>query len=209
MGLEVRVAQVGGTAAHHRVVRRQRLVIRQHLARKRASPAALLHHGHRGAVPWGRGDGVRGAASSPTRPPLRTHSSPSSLKSLPPRSPLLLHSPFNLASLLPAALPFSSPLASFSNSAFPTSLPRRARRPPPIPSPFLLLFSLRSALRSPPSWLHTVSSSHLPPPHPLFLSRFLLPPPPHLYRRLSSPHLPSSSPTFVSYSIPPFPPPSG
>lgn len=46
VGLEVRVAQVGGTAAHHRVVRRQRLVIRQHLARKRASPAALLYQGH-------------------------------------------------------------------------------------------------------------------------------------------------------------------
>lgn len=46
VGLEVRVAKVCPSAAHHRVVRRQRLVIPLHLARSRACPAALLYHGH-------------------------------------------------------------------------------------------------------------------------------------------------------------------
>lgn len=198
MGLEVHVAQVGGTAAHHRVVRRQRLVIRQHLARKRASPAAFLHHGHGGAVPWGRGDGVWGAASSPTRPPLRTHSSPSSLKSLPPRSPLLLHSPFNMASLLPAALPFSASLASLSNSDFPTSLPRRAPRPPsPIPSSFLLLFSLSGPLFCRP--LLVPHGLLLPPPTPSSPLSFS--------PASSSLHFPISIAVFplLTYPVPPHP----
>lgn len=46
VGHEVGVAQVSRAAAHHRVVWRQRVVVGQHPARRRACPAALLDQGH-------------------------------------------------------------------------------------------------------------------------------------------------------------------
>lgn len=46
VGHEVGVAQVSRAAAHHRVVGRQRVVVGQHSAGRRACPAAFLYHGH-------------------------------------------------------------------------------------------------------------------------------------------------------------------